>query len=218
MKKTKLFALLLSSLALVGCGENTSDNNKGNTSAAQATLTQEFITPAKLTYSNMRPTYNFYMTTFSFETLKIFSDNSYVLTHSSSMFSAVILPEEGNAAQGNEKQNFLTEYYGTFTKETDELDEDTVYFTISAPTRIVSCYDSLYYLDTDNWTENMKTKTVEKEIGVDDQGKTFTKGEKTFATGKEYLDAHSFESMKLTCALSTSSMEFVALASPSITA
>lgn len=219
MKKNKLFAILLSSLALASCSggsceEKTSDTNAG----AVAALTQEFITPAKLTYSNMRPTYNFYMTTFSFETLKIYSDNTYVLTYSSSMFSAVILPEEGNAANGNEKQNFLTEYYGTFTKKADELDEDTVYFTISSPTRIVSAYDSLYYLDTDNWTENMTAKTVEKKITADDKGNVTTNGETTYSSGKEYLDAHKLDKMTLTCALSTSSMEYVTLPTPSISA
>ena len=227
MKKLFVTSVLaLASIALVGCGTSNpttaGETTLPNTTAQEdttsgegkeATLTGNYISPAKMSYSNMRPTYNYYLTTFTFETLETYSDNTYCLTISSTCFSAVILPEEGNDATANERDNYLTKYYGTFTSEVDDLDEDTVYYTLSEPTRIVMAYDSSYYVDTANWTPEMKEKSADKDIKYDPEtGSQEVVGTKYYETGAEYLEAKKFSgSKKFTTATSTNALEYLAL-------
>ena len=131
-KFLRLTLVSLSSIALVGCGGTTSGNTSAEGASTQTsaevvdtpTLTGSYLSPAQLGYSNMRPTYNYYLTTFAFQNLETYSDNTYCLTLSSSTFSAVILPEEGNDATGNERNNSLVKYYGAFTSTVDDLDDD----------------------------------------------------------------------------------------------
>jgi hypothetical protein len=218
MKKTIGFVfVLLAATGLASCGTASTSSVKADASSVSvapvATLTADYSSPAQLSYVNMRPTYNYYLTTFTFEELETYSDNTYILTVSSSCFSGVILPEEGNAAQGNERTNYLTKYYGTFTKETDSLDDDTLYITSSLPTRIVSAYDSSYFVDTDNWTDTMKTKSADKTYSYNSQTQTQeVTGTKEYATGKEYLDAKKFTTpVKFTASIKNCSIEFAAL-------
>jgi hypothetical protein len=210
MKKFRFITLALSLLSLASCGGNASDNSAEASTVSAATLTAAYSSPAQLSYSNMRPSYNYYLTTFEFETLELYSDDTYCLSVASSTFSAVILPESGNAAQGNERTNYLTKYYGTFTKETDELDDDTLYVKTSVPARLVSIYDSTYYIDTDNWTDNMKKKSADKTYEYVDGAQKET-GSVEYATGAEYLAAHNISSLKITCAVGACSMEYVSL-------
>ncbi|MCI7788094.1 MAG: hypothetical protein MR518_01130, partial [Mollicutes bacterium] len=124
MKNRILRALVLAAsvVSLASCGSKnctpaggTSGATTDNAKVEEKTLTKAFSSPAKVTYNNRRPTYNYYLTTFTFETLEVFSDSSYAFSVSSSTFSALILPEEGNAVQGNERDNSLVTYYGSFT-------------------------------------------------------------------------------------------------------
>ena len=98
---------------------------------SQADVTGVYLTPAELTYSNMRPTHNYYTTT----------------------FSALVLPEEGNDAKGNERNNSIIKYYGDYTSVPNSLNPDLLEITLETPTRIVSKSDDTCYLDTSNWTD-----------------------------------------------------------------
>lgn len=209
MKKLRLLALALSAMSLAACGGNTCESTSLTTSTAP-TLTNAFTSNAKLSYSNMRPTYNYYLTTFAFETLELYSDNTYCLSVSSSTFSAVILPESGNAAQGNERTNYITKYYGTYTSKADELDDDSLIVSASESTRVVSFYDATYYADSANWTDTMKNKVVESTTTMVDGKQTSV--DKKFETGDEYLQAKKTKALTFNCALGTSSMEFVDIA------
>lgn len=201
MKKIKMLAVaLLSVLSLASCA-----GKKEETPAA--TLTGSFTSPAHLTYVNNRPEYNYFLTTFDFEVLETYSDNSYVLMVSSSCFSALEIPEEGNAAKGNERVNYLNMYYGTFTKTVDELDEDMVYFNLSEPNRVVSNYDSVYYADSANWTETMNT-SVYDSVYVGTGGQT---DKKFYNSGEEYLAAKKFKAVKLKASIKNSSIDYAAL-------
>lgn len=194
-KMLKLAVGLLATIGLASCGStNCTENNSGNQAATSATLTAAFTSNAKMTYSNIRPNYNYYTTNFSFQTLELYSDNTAVFTISSSTFSAVILPEEGNASSGNERNNYLAKFYAPFTSEVDELDDDTVHYTLSAPTRMVVEYDAKYYVDTDNWTEAMKekSKTEKKEYDAT-TGQQKVTGEITYNTGAEYIEAYKYK-------------------------
>ena len=92
MKQQLLKIILLSSslLGLMSCNEskptngNPANSNVGNSQntgkkddPTDVTLTGAYISPAVLQYQNMRPTNNYYVTTFSFETIQLYSDNTY---------------------------------------------------------------------------------------------------------------------------------------------
>lgn len=155
MKNSKLFLALslltLSTMSLASCG------------TSKITMTGNYITQAKLEYMNFRPTYNYYVTTFTYQELETYSDNTYVLSVYSTSFSALILPEEGNAATGNERTNFVKKYFGTYTSIVDELDPDTLNVTLSTPTRFVFLDDAARFYDTANWTEEMGVNAGEKD-------------------------------------------------------
>ena len=202
MKKLNLVALLAMSGALMACGGGNqscpveSANSSAAEVVAQGKLQHTFISTATLTYNNMRPTYNYYLTTFSFQTLELYDNASYRLTISSSTFSAVILPEEGNAATGNERANSLLSYWGSYTAKVDELDDEALLVDISAPTRTVGVDDEKGFIDTDNWTENMKKNFADIEYGYDAETQTqVEKGRIEYDTGAAYLAAHSYKAV-----------------------
>ncbi len=212
MKKRRLIVLALSLASLASCGGNSSQANedKNSTKQESATVVHAFTSNAKLDYSNMRPSYNYYLTTFSFETLELYSDNTYCFSYSSSTFSAVILPEEGNAAQGNERTNYINKYYGTYTSKSDELDEESLIVTASIPTRVVAFNDATYYADSANWTDQMKEKVSDTVTTLIDGKQTSVT--KKYESGAEFLEAHNIKTMTFNCSIGSASMEYVALA------
>ncbi len=210
----RAFVLAASVVSLASCGGKNCDVPSNNsTPTAEKTLTNAFSSPAKITYNNFRPTYNYYLTTFSFETLEVYSDSTYAFSVSSSTFSALILPEEGNAVQGNEKDNSLVTYYGSFTSEVDSVDDDLVTYHLAKPTRIIGLRNAAYYYDTANWNDTRKAKTAEVTYEFDpNTNQQVETGSKEYATGEEYLNAKAFASLDLEATLSTSSIVFTALA------
>ena len=198
MKKVSALALLASSMLLASCGGANScptvDSGKASEeapAAKAATLVHSFITPAKLVYRNMRPTYNYYMTTFTFETLDLYNDNSYVLSVSSSMFTAIELPQEGQAAKGNENANSLLRYHGTYTSEADDLDPDALVLSLSATTRITGTDDGKGEIDTDLWTDSMKKKWADVEVEYNTETGAQTEvGRTEYESGAKFLEVH----------------------------
>ncbi len=199
LKVMKFAALSCAVLGLAACGST----------AKEAKLVASFISPAKLTYNNMRPTYNYYLTTYDFEVLDVYDDNTYCLTLSSSTFSALILPETGNDAQGNERSNSLYKYYGTFTSVQDDLDPNTYVYTISVATRLIATSDEGWYIDTANWTDDMKTKAADLEYGYDEATQSQTVVGKTeYATGAEYLAVHNIKETALTVNVGSYTLDY----------
>ena len=222
MSKTKKILSVLSLaalLSLASCGETNTSGAKESTGTNTVTTAEKKITglytsPAKLKYQNMRPTYNYYLTSFTFETLELHDDSTAILSLSFSQFSAVILPEEGNAAEGNERTNYINKYYAPFTKTTDDLDDTITYITLGAISRLVIAGDSGYYVDTASWDSKMQEKAVDKSYEYDKEtGTQKETGEKSYATGEEYLSAHKPTNTELRFTLneSAASMEFVEL-------
>ena len=96
MKKyaKRLAALALSALmvlALAACGGG----------SAGGKTTGIYLTPGRLSYANMRPQYNYYLTTFDQQEITLMDDNTYCLLISSACFSALELDESTNDAKGN---------------------------------------------------------------------------------------------------------------------
>ena len=211
MKKLSLFALLVSAATLASCG-----NGGGTTNcsvapeATQAKVTNAFLTQAKMTYNNMRPQYNYYLTTFSFQELELYSDNTYKLSISSSTFTAIELPVEGNAAKGNESANSLISYMGKFSSKVDDLDDKTLIVTFEAPTRIFGTADDNGFIDTDNWTPTMKEHWSDKVMGVNEEGTGMVvKSETKYDTGADYLAARTITIKSTYASTDTGIMDWI---------
>ena len=147
-----ILAVAMVAVLLAGCG--------GSAASGNAKTVGVYLSPAELSYSNMRPQYNYYLTTFTQQEITLMDDNTYVAIVSASTFSALELAESTNDAKGNERTNSIVKFYGTYTSQVNDLDEDLLDVVLSAPTRVVESYDQTYWLDTDNWNDDMGKKVV----------------------------------------------------------
>lgn len=182
--------------------------------SGSAKVTGMFLSPAKLSYANMRPQYNYYLTTFAHQELTIMEDNTYCLIVSESTFSALELAESTNDAKGNERNNAVMKYYGTYTSKVNDLDEDLLDITLSAPTRIVITNDQTYWLDTDCWTEAMG-KIVVPPSGFDMTTGTPIVDENAQPwTAEQYLASKAFSNVVIQANQKTASFDFTELTFP----
>jgi hypothetical protein len=186
MKNLKAMAfatLALASLSLSACG-----------AAKEAKIKGIYLSPAVMSYSNMRPQYNYYLTTFTQEELTLFDNNTYCLIVSSSQFSAVVLDENTNDFSGNERANYLYKFYGECTSAVNDIDEDLLDVTLKSVSRYVASYDQQYWLDTDNWTEEMGKKVIPPK-GIDTTtGQPIPDEDAAPWSAKQYLDSKQFAS------------------------
>lgn len=182
--------------------------------AEEAKITGMYLSPAKLSYTNMRPQYNYYLTTFAHQELTLNDDGTYCLVVSESTFSALELAESTSDAKGNERTNSITKYYGTYTSQINDLDEDLLDVTLSAPTRVVMTYDQNYWLDTDNWDDNM-AKVVIPPAGIDTNTGAAIKDENAAPwTAEQYLASKAFADVTIQANQKTASFDFVELVFP----
>lgn len=200
MKKT--ISLLLTA-CLVVCLLCACDSG----SSAGGKITGIYLSPANLSYQNMRPQYNYYLTTFTQQELTLMDDNTYCLVISASTFSALELAESTNDAKGNERENYITKIYGTYTSAVNDLDEDLLDVTLSNPTRVVQSYDQTYWLDTDAWTDNMG-KLVIPPTGYDDNGQPIRDENATPWTAQQYLESVTLTTTTIQVNQKTASFDF----------
>ena len=169
MKGLKKICLLLAlcltlALVFVGCapppepGPIGDDGGTLATGVATAKVTGSYTTPIKISYSNMRPTYNMYTTTSSYQMLTTYEDGTYCFIVSSSAGSAldIVWSEEDAGAKCNPRATKLTAFYGEYT--TAAADGATTDITLAKAFRIIvgevnSSGDILYCVDTDNWPD-----------------------------------------------------------------
>lgn len=209
MKQQLLKIILLSSslLGLMSCNEskptngNSANSNVGNSQntgkkddPTDVTLTGAYISPAVLQYQNMRPANQIYWTTFSFETIQLYSDNTYCLTLDSSCFSAVVLPDVGNDATGSARESSVTRYYGTCTQKTNELDEDTLDVSLATPTRIVRNFNSNFYVDSENFHPVTGTGAYLNKV--------------TYETKEDFMKALAFKPVDVSVSKKAASFDF----------
>ncbi len=199
----KRIASIVMAIVIIACMLTACDGN-----ASSGKVTGVYLTPAKLSYVNMRPEYNYYMTTFAHQELTLLDDNTYCLIISSSMFSALELAESTNDAKGNERTNTITKYYGTYTSAVNDLDEDLLDVTLSAPTRIVMSNDQTYWLDTDNWTDAMG-KAVTPPSGINPETGAAIVDENAAAwTAEQYLESKAFAETTIQVNQKTASFDY----------
>lgn len=180
---------------------NSANSNVGNSQntgkkddPTDVTLTGAYISPAVLQYQNSRPAYNYYLTTFSFETIQLYSDNTYCLTLDSSCYSGLVLPDLGNDATGSARESSVTRYYGTCTQKTNELDEDTLDVSLATPTRIVRNFNSNYYVDTENYHPVT--------------GKGAYMNDVTYETKEDFMKAFAFKPVNVSVSKTAASFDF----------
>ena len=193
-----ILAAALMVCVLAGCGGGSSAGGK---------ITGIYLSPAQLSYANMRPQYNYYMTTFTQQELTLMDDNTYCLIVSSSMFSALELAESTNDAKGNERTNYITKLYGTYTSKVNDLDDDLLDVTLSNPTRVVKSYDQTYWLDTDNWSDAMG-KAVTPPSGYDDNGNPIVDPDAAPWTAAQYLESVTLTTTSIQVNQKTASFDF----------
>lgn len=206
MKKTIsiILATVLLVCALASCGS-------GNDKAASAKVTNIFLSPAQLTYQNMRPEYNYYLTTYSMEELTLLDDNTYCLQLMSATFSALELAESTSDAKGNERMNQVVKLYGTYTSQPNEFDEYYLDVSLSAPTRVVTCYDQSYWLDTDNWTEEMGLKVRPATSYDQTTGNPVVDPNSPAVTAQEYLATVAFQGADIQANRNKASFDYIDL-------
>ena len=202
LNRKKILALglaLIMALGLAACS--------GGGSSAGGKVTGIFLSPANLRYQNMRPQYNYYMTYFDQEEITLMDDGTYCLIISSAMFSALELDENTNDAKGNERDNYITKLYGTYTSSVNDLDDRLLDVTLSNPTRVVKSYDQTYWLDTDNWTEDMGQRVIPPS-GYNDMGGAIYDPDAKPLTAEEYLATMTLSTTNVQLNTKTASFDF----------
>lgn len=205
MKKTiaLILTLVLAACLLTACG-----------TAEEVKVVGMYLSPAKLTYQNFRPTYNYYLTTFTHQELTLNDDGTYCLIVSESTFSALELAESTNDAKGNERTNSIYKYYGNYTSQVNELDEDLLDIVLTAPTRVVATNDQSYWLDTDNWDDKM-AKVVIPPAGIDtNTGAAIADENAEPWTAEQYLASKAFADVTIQANQKTASFDSVELVFP----
>lgn len=195
-----ILAVAMVAVLLAGCG--------GSAASGNAKTVGVYLSPAQLSYSNMRPQYNYYLTTFTQQEITLLDDNTYVAIVSASTFSALELAESTNDAKGNERTNSIVKFYGTYTSQVNDLDEDLLDVVLSAPTRVVESYDQTYWLDTDNWNDDMGKKVV-PPTGVDQNtGAPIYDPDAQPWTAAQFLESLSFTGASIQVNQKTASFDY----------
>ena len=205
MKKyaKRLTALALAALMVLGlaaCGGNGGGSGGGK-------VTGVYLSPPQLGSSNIRPQYNYSLTTFVQQEITLMDDNTYCLILSSACFSALELAESTNDAKGNERTNYITKFYGTYTSQVNDLDEDLLDVTLSTPTRVVSSYDQIYWLDTDNWNDDMGKAVIPAQIDPS-TGAAVADPNATPWTAEQYLESVAYPETTVQLNTKTASFDF----------
>ncbi len=209
MKNIKKF-MVLSFAALTLCATTLTACSGGNVKTKGV-----YLSPSVMSYQNMRPTYNYYLTTFTHQELTLFDNNTYCLIVSSSQFSALIISEDSNDFSGNERANYIYKYYGVYSSKVNELDEDLLDVTLKDVKRFVASYDQSYWLDTDNWTEEMGRKVIPpKGIDMttgapvpDEDAQPWTAAQ--YLATKQYAEEVDIEVNTKTCSFDFVELQFV---------
>lgn len=200
MKKYKklvtLFLTAAMALSLAACGGK-----------ADGKITGIYLSPAQLSYINMRPEYNYYLTTFTQQEITLMDDNTYCLEVSAATFSALELSENTSDAKGNERENSITKFYGTYTSQVNDLDEDLLDVTLAAPTRVVRSFDQLYWADTDNWNDAMGKAVMPTQTDPNTGAPIVDENAQPW-TAQQFLESVAFPETTVQVNVKTSSFDF----------
>ncbi len=211
--KKLLFAGLVATsiLGLASCG-----------GSSAGTLKTKYVSDMKTEYQNMRPGFNLYLFIERFQTLETYSDGSYVFTVVTTNCSSLTLAPEGNDHTASPKLMAEQKFYGTYEEKVNALDETSVDYTLSSPTRYTlvkyGAQTGNMFIDTANWTE-----TMSQEAGLDENKKPI------FTSGEEFLKQEVTtpgtttsqkliwtEAIVITAATTTHQFDYVTTATPNL--
>lgn len=167
MKNFKRIALIvlsviLVSALLVACKPKENPKDDGGTlpvgSVADAKVTGSYSSQARMSYSNMRPTYNMYTTTITYQTLMTYEDGTYCFVQVTIAPSAldIVWSDVDAGAKCNPRRTYYMAYYGEYATKAVDGNSNALDIELIKPFRIISAdVDSngnhLYAYDTDNW-------------------------------------------------------------------
>lgn len=169
MKTIKRIGLLMTSLLIVLLVVACNGDKNDLSGVAGSNVNDVYTSSLSVSYTNMRPMYNYYLFTVEYQQVTLYEDNTYVLSSFSTTHSAIVISEddlggyeleegeeveEFSGVKSNPRATTTMMYFGTY-----ELDNGSL--KLSQPFRIVSMIaDSggmgLSYVDTmSDWPEHM---------------------------------------------------------------
>lgn len=167
MKKLKKIALvilsvILVSALLVACKPKPDTKDDGGAlaagSVADAKVTGSYTSQLRISYSNMRPTYNYYTTSATYQTLMTYEDGTYCFVQVTIAPSAldIVWGESDAGAKCNPRLTTYMAYYGECSVKAVSGDSSASDIELAKPFRIIGAnVDSngnhIYAYDTDNW-------------------------------------------------------------------
>ena len=128
----------------------------------QTELSGLYASNENVAFMSAYPAYTYKQATFSVQTIEIYTDNTYCLTNTSTMFSGALTFSDSGEHTEVPRGSDITKYYGTFTSK-DEEGLKTI--TMSTATSVVANLSfgtskaGIGYVNTKEWTEAMGTAT-----------------------------------------------------------
>src|SRR5699024_8337078 len=91
--------------------------------------------------------------------------------------------------------------------QVNDLDEDLLDVTLSTPTRVVRSYDQTYWLDTDNWNDDMGKAVIPAQIDPS-TGAAVADPNATPWTAEQYLESVAYPETTVQLNTKTASFDF----------
>lgn len=155
-----LLSVILVSALLVACKPPTPETDDGGklpvNSIADAKITGSYSSNIRTSYSNMRPTYNYFLNTITYQTLTTYEDGTYCFIQALVIPTAleIMWSATDAGAKSNPQRTYYQSYYGEYATEAGS--GDSVNIKLTKPFRLIfadvnTSGTHLYAYDTDNW-------------------------------------------------------------------
>ncbi len=193
--KSKMFRLfqttaliLVIAVSLIGCGKKTDKELQGFYESNQNTI-----------FTSAYPQYTYKQATFGLQTIEVYSDNTYCLTNTNSMYSGELLFNDDGTHEEVPRGAEVVKFYGSLTTKEEE---GLLTLTLSKPTAIIGNLSfatntpAAGYVNTNAWTDEMGTAAG---------------GEEGALTKEAYLDKVAFSDTEIIVDTTSSTFEYVDL-------
>ncbi|SCP98433.1 hypothetical protein [Anaerobium acetethylicum] len=164
MVKKVLTAVLAMTMVfgLAACGKASAgaktEGGTDTTKAVESELTGYYASNANVAFMSMYPGYTYKQSTFGVQTIETFSDGTYCLTSTDTVFSGALLFNDDGTHEEIPRGSINMIYDGTYTSEEEE---GIMTLTLSTPTAVMANSslsagsEPIGYLNTEAWTDEM---------------------------------------------------------------